>query len=120
MVNQNIQEELKKFQDKKNKDYEKTQKPIHEVIGALNKYQSETENAINREINELKVKIDNIKEELTMIWKTTEKRMKQKYKTKWKAIPADWNKQKTEPQNLKMKWKLKENLRAISQTTQDL
>jgi predicted nucleic acid-binding Zn-ribbon protein len=29
------------------------------------KLQSETENTINREINELKVKIDNIKEEVT-------------------------------------------------------
>jgi hypothetical protein len=29
-VNQNIQKELKKFQDKKNKEYEKTQKQINE------------------------------------------------------------------------------------------
>jgi uncharacterized protein involved in exopolysaccharide biosynthesis len=65
MVNQNIQETLKKFQDTKNKEYEKTQKQINELIGALNKYQSETENAINREINELRMKIDNIKEEVT-------------------------------------------------------
>jgi hypothetical protein len=34
-------------------------------MGALNKYQSETENTINREINELSMKIDNIKEEVT-------------------------------------------------------
>jgi hypothetical protein len=31
----------------------------------INKHQSETANIINREINELKVKIDNIKEEVT-------------------------------------------------------
>jgi hypothetical protein len=54
-VNQNIQEALKKFQDTKNKDYEKPQKQINELIGTLNKYQSETENTINREINELKL-----------------------------------------------------------------
>jgi hypothetical protein len=30
-----------------------------------------------------------------MIWKTSEKIMKQKYKTQWKATPADYNKQKT-------------------------
>jgi uncharacterized FlaG/YvyC family protein len=60
MVNQNIQEALKKFQDKKNKDYEKTQKQINEIIKALNKHQTETETTINREINELRVKIDNI------------------------------------------------------------
>jgi hypothetical protein len=50
-------------------------------MGALNKHQSETENTINTEKNELKAKIDNIKEEVTMIWKTSEKRIKQKYKT---------------------------------------
>jgi hypothetical protein len=62
MVNQNIQEALKKFQDSKNKVYEKTQKQINELIGALNKHQSETENTINREVNEIRMKIDNIKE----------------------------------------------------------
>jgi methionyl-tRNA synthetase len=48
MVNQNIQEALKKFQDTKNKEYEKTEKQINELIGALNKHQRETENTINR------------------------------------------------------------------------
>jgi uncharacterized protein involved in exopolysaccharide biosynthesis len=48
LVNQNIQDALKKFQDTKNKEYEKTQKQINELIGALNKYQSETENTKNR------------------------------------------------------------------------
>jgi polyhydroxyalkanoate synthesis regulator phasin len=65
MVNQNVQEALKKFQDTKNKEYEKTHKQINELIGALNEHQSETENTINREINELKMKVDNIKEEVT-------------------------------------------------------
>jgi citrate synthase len=37
VVNQNIQETLKKFQDNTNKEYEKTQKQINEIIGALNK-----------------------------------------------------------------------------------
>jgi uncharacterized protein Yka (UPF0111/DUF47 family) len=63
MANQNIQETLKKFQDTNNKEYEKTQKEINEFIGVLNKHQSEIENTINREINELRTKIDNIKEE---------------------------------------------------------
>jgi uncharacterized protein involved in exopolysaccharide biosynthesis len=48
MVNQNVQEALKKFQDTKNKEYKKTQKQINELIGALNKHQSETKNTINR------------------------------------------------------------------------
>jgi hypothetical protein len=34
MVNQNIQEALKKVQDNKNKEYEKTQKQINEIKGA--------------------------------------------------------------------------------------
>jgi molecular chaperone GrpE (heat shock protein) len=61
MVNQNKQEALKKFEDTKNKEYQETQKQINELIGALNTHQSETEKTINREINDLKVKIDNIK-----------------------------------------------------------
>jgi NAD(P)H-dependent FMN reductase len=52
IVNQNIQEAHKKFQDNKNKEYERTQKQINELIRALNKNQSETESIINREINE--------------------------------------------------------------------
>jgi ribosomal protein L1 len=55
-VNQNVQEALKKFQDTKNKEDEKTQKQINELIGALNKHESKIENNINREINELKMK----------------------------------------------------------------
>jgi hypothetical protein len=42
MVNQNVQEALKKFQYKKTKEYKKTQKQINEIIGALNKHQTET------------------------------------------------------------------------------
>jgi hypothetical protein len=53
MVKENIQEALRKFQDNKNKEYDKTQKQINEIIEALNKHQIETENTINREINEL-------------------------------------------------------------------
>jgi hypothetical protein len=37
-VKKNIQEALKKFQDNKNKEYDKTQKQISELLGALNKY----------------------------------------------------------------------------------
>jgi uncharacterized protein involved in exopolysaccharide biosynthesis len=52
MVKQNIQEALKKFQDNKNKKYEKTQKQINAILGSLNKYQSETGNTTNRQISE--------------------------------------------------------------------
>jgi hypothetical protein len=43
MVNQNVQQSLKKFQDNRNKEYEKTQKQINEIIAALKKHQKETE-----------------------------------------------------------------------------
>jgi hypothetical protein len=43
MVNQNVQNALKIFQDTKNKEHEKIQKQINELRGALNKHQSETE-----------------------------------------------------------------------------
>jgi archaellum component FlaF (FlaF/FlaG flagellin family) len=52
-VNQKLQKECKKFQDNNKKEYERTHKQMNEHIRALNKYQSETENTINREINEL-------------------------------------------------------------------
>jgi phage-related protein len=61
MVNQNAQEALKKFQGNENKEYEKALEQIKETIEALNKHQSETENTINREISELRLKIYNIK-----------------------------------------------------------
>jgi uncharacterized protein Yka (UPF0111/DUF47 family) len=66
MVNENVKEALKKFQDNKYKEYEKTQKQINKLIGALNNHQSETDSTINREINELKMKTDSIKEEVTL------------------------------------------------------
>jgi predicted nucleic acid-binding Zn-ribbon protein len=93
---------LKKFQDTKNKEYEKTQTKINEPKGALNKHQSETENTINREINELKMKIENIKEQVTHDMENFRK-IKQKHKTEWKAAPADKNKWNTESQNSKIK-----------------
>jgi microcompartment protein CcmL/EutN len=64
-VNQNVQETLKKFQDKKNREFEKAQEEIKETIEALYKHQSETKNTINKKINELRMKIDSIKEEAT-------------------------------------------------------
>jgi paraquat-inducible protein B len=111
MVNQNVKEALKRFQDNKTQEYQKTQKQVNEIIGALNKHQTETEITISREINELRTKIDNTKEVIHDMEILKKKRMKQKYKTKWKAILAELKKQKTEYQNLKMKWQLKEKLK---------
>jgi NAD(P)H-dependent FMN reductase len=63
MVNQNVQETLKKFQDNQNREFEKAKEEIKETIEALYKHQSETENTINKQINELRTKIGNTKEE---------------------------------------------------------
>jgi chromosome segregation ATPase len=87
MVNQNVQEALKKFQDNKNKEYEKTQKQISELIGDL-KNTKVKQNTINREINELRMKIYKIKEVTHDTENLRKKKKKQKYKTQWKATPA--------------------------------
>jgi NAD(P)H-dependent FMN reductase len=54
MVNQNVQETLKKFHDNKKKVFEKAQEQIKKTIEGLYKHQSETKNMINKEINELR------------------------------------------------------------------
>jgi microcompartment protein CcmL/EutN len=41
-VNQNVQETLKKFQDNKNREFQKAKEEIKETIEALYKHQSET------------------------------------------------------------------------------
>jgi hypothetical protein len=76
MVKENVQETLKKFQNNKNREFEKAQEQIKETIEALNKHQSETKNIINKEINELRMKIDNIKEEETQDMESFRKKNK--------------------------------------------
>jgi NAD(P)H-dependent FMN reductase len=49
-VNQNVQDTLKKFQDNKNREFEKEKEEIKETTEALYKHQSETKNMINKEI----------------------------------------------------------------------
>jgi hypothetical protein len=49
MVNQNVQETIKKFQDKKNRQFEKAKEEIQETTETLYKHQSETENMTNKE-----------------------------------------------------------------------
>jgi hypothetical protein len=77
MVNQNVQKALKKFQDDKTQECQKTQKQINEIIETLNKHQTETKIAIIREINELRAKIDNIKEEVTHDMENLKKKKKE-------------------------------------------
>jgi hypothetical protein len=65
MVNQNVQETLKKFQANKNREFEKAKEEIKETTEPLYKHQSEREHTMNKQINELRTKIDNIKQETT-------------------------------------------------------
>jgi hypothetical protein len=50
MVNKNVQDALKKFQDTKNKEHEKTREEINELREDFNIHQSETMDTIKREI----------------------------------------------------------------------
>jgi hypothetical protein len=49
VINQNIQDALKRFQDIKNNEHEKTQKQINELRDDLNKHQSETKHYKKRD-----------------------------------------------------------------------
>jgi hypothetical protein len=62
VVNQNVKDVLKKLQDAKNKEHEKTQRQIKELRKDFNKHQSETRDTIKREIYELKKTTRNLKE----------------------------------------------------------
>jgi uncharacterized phage infection (PIP) family protein YhgE len=76
MVNQNVQETLKKFQYNKNRKFEKAKEERKKTIEALYKHQSEMKNTMNKEINELRTKIDNIKEEMTQEMENLRKKNK--------------------------------------------
>jgi hypothetical protein len=109
MVNQNVQEEFKKFQDSKTQEYQKTQNQINEITGALNKHQTETKITINRKIHELRAENNNIKEvthDMENLRKKNETEIQNKVEGHSSRIE-----QKTESQNLKMKWQLKEKLK---------
>jgi hypothetical protein len=75
MVNQTIQDALKKSQDNKNKEYEMTQKQIKELREDLSK---QTKDTIKREIYELKRTTQIIKEELITDLENLEERIKKK------------------------------------------
>jgi glutamyl-tRNA reductase len=54
MVNQKVQDVLKKYQDTKNKELEKTEKQLKELGKVFNKHQSETKETIMKDIYEIK------------------------------------------------------------------
>jgi chromosome segregation ATPase len=82
MINQNVQETLKEFQENKNGEFEKAKEEIKETMEALYKHQSETENMINKEINELRTKINNIKKEMTQDTENLRKKNKTELQNK--------------------------------------
>jgi recombinational DNA repair ATPase RecF len=93
------------------KEYEKTQKQINEIIGTLNKYQTETEITINREISELGAKIDNIKEEVTHNMENIRKKNETEIQNKMEGHSSKIEQTEDKSQNLKMKCQLKEKLK---------
>jgi chromosome segregation ATPase len=74
MVNQNVKDTLKKFQDTKNKEHQMTQKQIRELREDLNRQQSETKDSIKREVQELERATQNIKEELITDWQNLKRK----------------------------------------------
>jgi hypothetical protein len=48
IVNQKVQDALKKFQDTTNKEYEKTQKQLYKLRKDFKKHQSETKETIKK------------------------------------------------------------------------
>jgi hypothetical protein len=62
---------------------------VKETIEALYKYQSETKNKINKEINELRVKIANIKEEETQDMENLRKKKETEMQHKMQGQSAD-------------------------------
>jgi hypothetical protein len=62
MVNQNVQDAPKKFQDNKIKDMRTHRKKIKKLREEFNKHQSKTKVTIKRDRDELKMTTQNIKE----------------------------------------------------------
>jgi hypothetical protein len=89
------------------------QKQINEIIGALHKHQSEIENTINREINGLQTKIDNIKEEVFHDMKNLRKKNATEIQKTMEGHFSRLEQAEDRSQNLKMKWKLKEKLKSF-------
>jgi chromosome segregation ATPase len=63
----------------------KTNKQINGLIGDLNKHKSETENTINMEINEIRMKIDNNKDEVTQDMENLRKKNEKEIQNKMEA-----------------------------------
>jgi hypothetical protein len=131
MVNKNVQDALKKFQDTKNKEHEITQKQIKELKEDLKKHQSETKDTIKREIHELKRTTQIIKEELNKDMEN----LKRKNQAQILEIKSPYSQTKNtveghssrleqvedKNQSLKIKQKLKKKTRRnLSYTTQEL
>jgi hypothetical protein len=90
-------------------------------LGALNKHQSETENTINRELNELKLKVENIKEEVTHDMENLIKKNQTETRNIVEVHSSRLEQVEDGISELKEKIEIKEkNRRTVSQTTQDL
>jgi rubrerythrin len=100
---------LKKFQDNKNREFAKAKEEIKETIEALFKHQSERENTMNKQINELCTKIDQIKEEMTQDMENLRKKNETDLQNKTEGQSSRIE-QKTESQNLKILYRILSDL----------
>jgi polyhydroxyalkanoate synthesis regulator phasin len=114
MIKQNVQETLKKFQEDKNKEDEKTQKQINEIIEALNKCQTKTETTKNREINGLRSKIDDIKEEITQDMENLRKKNETEIQNIMEGHSSRTGQTEDRLSELEDEMEIKENLKTIS------
>jgi chromosome segregation ATPase len=131
MVNQNVQDALKKFQDTKNKEHEKMQKQINELRKDFNKHQIETKDTLKKEIYELKMTTKNMKEELNEDMENLRRKNQTEIleiknpfgQTKNKAESHTITLEQMENRILQLKDKIEikeKNRRTLSQTTQEL
>jgi NAD(P)H-nitrite reductase large subunit len=94
----------KKFQDNKNREFEKAQEQIKETIEALYKHQSEKKNTTSKEINKLRMKIDNIKEEVTQDMENLRKNFKTEMQNKMEGQSSRIEQSEDRISQWKMKW----------------
>jgi chromosome segregation ATPase len=72
----------------KNREFEKAQEEIKETIEPLYKHRSESKNTINKEINELHTKIDNIREDGTQDMENIRKQNETELQNKMEGLSS--------------------------------
>jgi phosphoheptose isomerase len=80
MVNQKVQDALKKYEDSTNKKLEKTQNQVNEHREYYNKFQVKTKETTKKEINEIKKIAQNMIKKFNKVRKIIKQKL-------WKKVP---------------------------------